>query len=506
MNDWTDGYVSDIEYTAGFYRELAPCFLNTCALIHGYMPPDATDYNYLELGCGRGMSSLILAAANPSGNFYAVDFNPAHIHEAKRLVQEAGLTNIEFIEASFEEIAEGKVDLPECQYIVFHGIYTWVNEENRGYLRSIVRHYLDSGGLVFNSYNSMPGWAPASPLQRLLRDWSRQHRGKSQDRLKKAVESIKTFAENNPKFLQNNPGVKQRLDKIVEQNPNYLVHEYLHDSWTVHWAGDVINEMQAEAKLDFIGQANPAEAYPRFVLPDAVRQQVQEISDPSFQEELKDTWLNRQFRKDIYCRGALKVQGRQQIDLLLDTSVVSTLENMENLDFNFQLPIGQVNPNKELYQQFLNLVDKAPRTIKEIREQMGIAPVQTIQLAMVLISVGWVHPVLPDNDPEPGKKLNQILAKQSHYSNQYNFMAAPVIGSAKRAALTDFLILDAYMNGHAQQMSDFVWQSLSSRNLKLKKDDTTLQTQQENISQLQQDVVPRWEEKTLPVWKAMGVV
>jgi hypothetical protein len=137
---------------------------------------------------------------------------------------------------------------------------------------------------------------------------------------------------------------------------------------------------------------------------------------------------------------------------------------------------------------------------------MGIQPVQAIQLAMVLTGVGWVHPVLPDNDPEPGKRLNQILAKQSHYSNQYNFMAASLIGSAKRASLTDFLILDGYINGHAQQMSDFVWQSLNSRNLKLKKDDTTLQTQQENISQLQQEVVPRWEEKTLPVWKAMGVV
>lgn len=145
MSDWTDGYVSDIEYTAGFYRELAPAFLNVCALIHGWMPPDVREFHYLELGCGRRISSLILAAANPQGRCYAVDFNPTHIHEAKRLGREAGLDNIEFIEASIEEVAQGKLDLPQCLYIVFHGIYTWVNRVNQGHLHSIVRSFCASG-------------------------------------------------------------------------------------------------------------------------------------------------------------------------------------------------------------------------------------------------------------------------------------------------------------------------------------------------------------------------
>jgi SAM-dependent methyltransferase len=510
MDDWTDGYVSDIEYTAGFYRELAPVFLNTCALIHGYIPPDLTRFTYLELGCGRGMSSLILAAANPEGTFYAVDFNPAHIHEARRLVTRAGLTNIHFIEAGFEDVANGAVDIPECSYIVFHGIYSWVNSENRRFLQKIVRRYLSSGGMVYNSYNCMPGWAPASPIQRMIRDWAGQYQGKSTDRLNKAMTAIKVFVDSNPRFLQNNPGVKTRLDKIMDQDRHYLVHEYLNENWEMFWAKDVLADMQQHAKLDFIGQANPVEAYPRFVLPEPVWKQVNEMSDTGFKEELKDIWLNRQFRKDLYCRGGLKLAGRQQIDLLLDTPVVCLLENMDNLDFNFHLPIGKVNPNVELYKRFLGLVDKTPMTLNEIRRQLGIQPVQAVQLAMVLISVGWVHPVLENHDPEPGIRLNKVLAEQSRFNSHYHYLCAPLIGSAKRASVTDFMILDAGVEAanddRSEQTAQQMWQVLSEKKLKLKKGDTTLETPKENQGHIRETILPQWRKNTLPVWQVLKMV
>ncbi|MCF8104322.1 MAG: class I SAM-dependent methyltransferase [Desulfohalobiaceae bacterium] len=304
MSDWTDGYVSDIEYTAGFYKELAPSYLNLCALIHGYVPPDRSDFNYLELGCGRGLSSLILAAANPKGNFYAVDFNPAHIHEAKRLVREAELDNIRFIEASFEEVAEGRLDLPECQYIVLHGIYTWVSEANRKHLRHIVRNYLASGGLVYNSY-------------------------------------------------------------------------------------------------------------------------------------------------------------------------------------------------------------KTQKSIRELRQELNVSSRQVIELAMVMIHAGWMHPVLTDNDPEPSRRLNRVLAEQSVYSNQSGFLAAPLIGSAKVASLTDFLILaavrDGYTDQQSKEISRQVWQGLSARNLKLKTNEQTLDKPRDNIAHLQKETLPVWRDKTLPLWKALGL-
>src|SRR3712207_297474 len=100
MSDWTGGYVSDIEYTAGFYGDQAPGLLDATCIVNGYAPPRAAPgpFRYCELGCGQGLTANLLAAANPLGEFVAVDFNPAHIARARASAEEAGLTNIRFIE------------------------------------------------------------------------------------------------------------------------------------------------------------------------------------------------------------------------------------------------------------------------------------------------------------------------------------------------------------------------------------------------------------------------
>ena len=124
--DWTAGYASDIEYTAGFYPEQAPGHLNLVCALNGNEPPSlAGPFTYFELGFGRGLTASVLAASNPRGTFYAADFNPAHVAGARELAAEAGLDNLTLLENSFEELAAGAVaGLPGFDYITLHGIYT----------------------------------------------------------------------------------------------------------------------------------------------------------------------------------------------------------------------------------------------------------------------------------------------------------------------------------------------------------------------------------------------
>ena len=74
--DWTSGYVAEIDYTHGYYRELAPGLIDYALILGGYEPPDRTSMRYLELGYGQGLSVNIHAAACP-GEFWGTDFNPA---------------------------------------------------------------------------------------------------------------------------------------------------------------------------------------------------------------------------------------------------------------------------------------------------------------------------------------------------------------------------------------------------------------------------------------------
>ena len=93
--NWTSGYVGDVSYTLGFYRELAPTFLDFCAVVNGVAgPPLNRPLRYCELGCGRGYGTTLLAAANPDYEFVGIDFNPSHIAEARSLAARANISNV----------------------------------------------------------------------------------------------------------------------------------------------------------------------------------------------------------------------------------------------------------------------------------------------------------------------------------------------------------------------------------------------------------------------------
>lgn len=97
---WQHGYVTDMPYTFGFYRECAPNWLDWVALLKGSEPPQGTR-RVLELGCGQGYGLCVMAAANPDHYFVGVDFNPEHIAHARSLAGRTGLNNIEFHEGDF---------------------------------------------------------------------------------------------------------------------------------------------------------------------------------------------------------------------------------------------------------------------------------------------------------------------------------------------------------------------------------------------------------------------
>src|SRR5262245_60210130 len=102
--DWSKGYVADIAYTAGFYRETAPPHLAFAALMMGRSAGGAMrPRRVLELGFGQGFGLTLLAAANPDVQFEGYDFNPEHVANARRMSSAAGLTNVDFTETSFED-------------------------------------------------------------------------------------------------------------------------------------------------------------------------------------------------------------------------------------------------------------------------------------------------------------------------------------------------------------------------------------------------------------------
>ncbi|MFN8928578.1 MAG: methyltransferase domain-containing protein, partial [Rhodospirillales bacterium] len=213
MTSWTDGYVSEINYTHGFYRELTPSFLAFCMILKGLRAPRlGPAFTYCELGCGQGFSANLIAAANPRGDFWATDFNPAHAAGAQQLAQAAGTPNVRFFDKSFAELLE--TETPTFDLIVLHGIYSWISTENRASIRDFIRRKLKFGGVVYVSYNCLPGWSPVMPLRQLMIEHAAGSTEPMASRIDKAIEFAGRLQGLKAGYFDKNPGVATRLEGL----------------------------------------------------------------------------------------------------------------------------------------------------------------------------------------------------------------------------------------------------------------------------------------------------
>jgi 2-polyprenyl-3-methyl-5-hydroxy-6-metoxy-1,4-benzoquinol methylase len=107
MAEWDFGYITDLAYVHDFCRVQTPPMLALAALRSGVEVPGGAGetLSYCDLGCGQGYTANLIAAANPSAQVLGIDFNPNHIVNARALASEAGLSNVDFREASFHDLA-----------------------------------------------------------------------------------------------------------------------------------------------------------------------------------------------------------------------------------------------------------------------------------------------------------------------------------------------------------------------------------------------------------------
>src|SRR3954467_10211995 len=185
----SSSYVLDSTTPVRFFQGLPPACLTSVSAMNG-VPAKPLDsaFTYLELGAGLAHSTVVNAGAFPRGEFHACDFNPEHIEAGRRYASALGLGNIQFHESSFERLLEKT--LPPFDFIVLHGVYSWVGAESRAAIRRIIHEKLASGGLVYVSYNCMPGWASELPVRRLLVELASAARGDSAEKMRRAVELL----------------------------------------------------------------------------------------------------------------------------------------------------------------------------------------------------------------------------------------------------------------------------------------------------------------------------
>lgn len=512
--NWTEGYVSDVEYVAGFYRELSPGWLNLVCLLNGVQPvPLDQPYTYCELGFGRGFTAQLLAAANPQGRFYAADFNPAHVAGARSLAREAGLANLTLLENSFEQMAGGEVALPQFDFIVLHGVYTWVTPENRQHIVRFMGRYLKPGGVAYVSYNAMPGWAPALPLQRLLVEYADAFPNHAELQIKAAADFLVQLEQINAGYLAQNPSVKARIEALKTSNPHYLVHEYLHKHWQPLFHADVARDLAA-AKMNFVGVAELQGAYPGIFLNDAQRQLVDKLPNPEQRETLKDYLLNTSFRKDVFVRGARRLTVQRQAEQLGQLTLALTIPRAA-ASLTMKLPGGEVKGVPQLYDPVLDALAQRPHTLAELACLPALAgqTMQPVAQIAALLTAGNQTAIYAaqnsDAAPDSAWRINAVLAAQARYGDEFHALCSPLLGNGISASYVERLfylgLRQAPDDVTPAALAHTAWQVMRAGGQRMRRDGVALQTDQDNVEALTR-AAQEFLDARLPLWRALKLL
>ena len=507
---WMAGYVSDVAYTLGFYRELAPAFLNYVCLANGVEGlKEGRKLRYCELGCGRGYGTALLAAANPDIEFVAVDFNPAHITEARTLAADCRITNVRFIEASFAD-ATRDPGLGEFDIVALHGVYTWVDRAVRRDIVDFIRMKLVPGGIAFASYNTLPGWAVVTPIQHFLKEYGSRSTGNSVERLDKGRIALEQLAKANAGFVSQNPSVKARIEGLAGQDKNYLAHEFLNLAWEPIYVTDALRDF-AEAKLTYIGSANTTENRNVFCVPQEMAPMVNSAPDLPLREQLKDYAVNKQFRRDVYVKGPIRltpVQFRQRWNKLSfhRSSVATEFPEV------WRIPAGEARIKPELIKAVIDSFDKGNATGAEIFASVTDAKFSDDEALSVLelfVAAGHMIPSRPDHasiDRAPSRRLNKVVLDQVLVDDTHRFLAAPAIGSAIGANYLERLVLPLLAEDASADSAKIMDRAFTV----MEKHDRHMTRDGKPITREQTDdmakLVAEIQKTAMPLWRSLGVV
>jgi hypothetical protein len=206
----------------------------------------------LELGCAAGGNLLPFALAHPQAQVVGVDLSPAQVAYGQKIIDELGVKNLKLHAMNLAQIGP---DFGTFDYIIVHGVFSWVPFEVKQAILQICRQNLSERGLAYVSYNTYPGWKAGDIVRDAMLLHSRT--ASSDDEKIASAKAMMTLLSNglsgaNPLA----PSLKRSVEQLRTYSDYYIAHEYLETVNTPCYFVEFAAAAQ-EAGLAYVGDAEP---------------------------------------------------------------------------------------------------------------------------------------------------------------------------------------------------------------------------------------------------------
>lgn len=381
----------DIPYPSLVYTDTHPNRLASLATLFGIKPPSVATSRILELGCGDGTNLIAIAQTLPAAQCWGIDAAVTQINRGKQLIEAIPLTNITLNALNFDDIDEtwGVFD-----YIIAHGIYSWISLPIQEVLLSLIQRHLAPNGIAYVSYNIYPGWH----LENVVRDLMIYH---TQQLPETPFQLSMMQAKGILQFITRlrQPGenafdqlLKEKNEQLQEVDDNYLYHDFLAGENHPVYFSQFIQQIKKH-QLAYLTDIE-FRRYLMLNFPPAVVEALEELfqGDELRQEQYLDFFYNRTLRRSLVCHPENVIDRELRwghLNQLLVTSLLqfSTATHDSNSPMKFQTVNGEAVSIAEpwLKKILVFLVKQAPK------------PVAVAELFQAVIQSSL--PALPNEEP-----------------------------------------------------------------------------------------------------------
>ncbi|WP_299345981.1 methyltransferase regulatory domain-containing protein [uncultured Pseudoxanthomonas sp.] len=258
VNQDTRARYDDMPYSSYAYQYSAPEQLAAVASLFGLPSGQVSTARVLELGCGSGGNLIPIALRYPQARVVGVDISGVQIAEGKASIDRLGIGNASLVEADLLDLDADS--LGEFDYIIAHGVYSWVPAEVQDAVLRLIARCLAADGVAYVSYNTYPGWK----TKEIVRDAMLMHGG-----ARPTVDEQVGYGRSMLNFLKQTalPGgltaaaVDECMPSIMNGPTDYVAHEYLAPNNRPCYFHEFV-ERTGRHGLAYLGEAQPSTMLP----------------------------------------------------------------------------------------------------------------------------------------------------------------------------------------------------------------------------------------------------
>ena len=296
-----------IPYRSLPFPQTRPEHLAAIARLFGLNTPAIEQARVLELGCSMGGNLILMAQNYPGSKFVGIDASARQISEGWKTIDALGAKNVELKQ---QDILEIDGDLGEFDYIISHGVYSWVPAAVQKKLLEICKRHLAANGVAYVSYNTYPGWH----IRGIVRDMMLFHGTQFKEpatRLAQAkalvafvAQSSRDEASSYQKLLQ---GELEMLGKSADY---YVHHDHLEENNHPVYFHEFASRLAVNG-LQYLGEADFSTMVSTNFAPE-IAKTLNDIGahDILQMEQYMDFLRCRYFRQTLLCHSAVRLNRR----------------------------------------------------------------------------------------------------------------------------------------------------------------------------------------------------